>query len=293
MVKVLVTGGSGRIGSRVVERLSEMFPPEDKVYLLKRKGEIKDIDPCFADRVCIVESVGNVYDFTFHLAANTHTRYNQDTEWIPRFREDNVDLTRRIVESSGRVLMVSTDNVFSGSEERDYSEDDEPNPNQRNTYGVTKAEAEKIVLDGGGDVIRIQSMLGVKNNLIVDRVIDAIEGRKYWPFWDDVYVRPSYFEDLLKVAKKVYASGKNRVYHVSANGEPLSRAGIAYKILDIYKNKGLPILIEELKTAPCDNPKFPRRLVLDSRKTQEELGLDFSSVSEALENHILYVKGVN
>ncbi|MDO8509324.1 MAG: NAD(P)-dependent oxidoreductase [Nanoarchaeota archaeon] len=290
MERILITGGSGQIGSRVVERLSEIFYSGEEIHLLKREREIKSVDPRYAGEVKMVDRLNENYDFTFHLAANIHTKYNQNPQWLPKFKEDNVELTRKVADNSGRVLLVSSDNVFSGSDGRDYTEEDISNPNPLNTYGVTKAEAERIVLNKGGDVIRIQTMLGVKSNLIVNRVMDAIEGKDYWPFWNDTFSKPSYFEDFFEVAKSSYNLGNNEVYHVSTNGEPLSRAQIAYKVLEVYQKNNLPVQRGQFNTENCNDINFPRRLVLDSQITQTRLGLKFASVDEALENHVLYVK---
>ncbi len=290
MASILVTGGSGQIGSRVLQRLDELCFPSDRLYLLKRQ-RLLAIDPCIQDRVEVIEDLHmQTYDFAFHLAANTHTKYNRDPTWKEKFYQDNVELTRRVADLSGKVLLVSTDNVFSSSE-RDCTESDMPNPQPTNTYGVTKAKAEEIVLNKHGSVLRIQTMIGVKSNLIVNRVLDAIDGKEYWPFWDDTFSRPTYFEDFFMVAKKVYHTEEGGIYHVSCNGEPLSRADIARRVVHIHKKLGLPIKREELATEHCNDPFFPRRLVLDTARTQLVLGCQFTEADVALEKHVRSILG--
>jgi len=294
MANILVTGGSGQIGSRLVERLSEMFSPSDKIYLLKRKNPIANVDPeVKSSEIQESDLNSHTYDFAFHLAANVHTKFNQDIEKIPDFYKDNVKLTEAVVSRSGRVLITSSDNVFRGkSHWLRYTESAEPNPNPRNTYGITKAIAEEIVLDKNGSIIRLQTMLGVKSNLIMNRVFDAIDGKPYWAFWNNTAVRPSYFEDLLKTAKAIYNGDKAGVYHVSCNGEPLSRAEIASKILAIFKYQGRDIALQEEKfnEENCNDKHFPRYLILDTQETQQELGINFTSIDQALKAHVIYAR---
>lgn len=87
--------------------------------------------------------------------------------------------------------------------------------------------------------------------------------------------------------KRIACTDKNDVYHVSCNGEPLSRAQIASRILSIHHKLGLAVKIEKLKEENCTNPDFPRRLVLDTEKTKSELGIEFCSIDDALYQHVL------
>lgn len=291
MAKILVTGGSGKIGKRFVERVGEIVSPSDEVYFLKRDSEIENIDPIV--RHCaktITTPEDSTYDFAFHLAANTHTKNSDDPRYRDEFIEDNITLTQRVCNQSGRVLILSTDNVFSGENEQYQKEFDELSP--CNFYGQTKLDAERIVLNEGGAVIRIQTMIGVKNNLIIHRVLEALDGKEYWPFWDDTFSRPSFFEDFFKVARRMYETDKNSIYHVSCEGEPLSRADIAYKVLEVHKRYHLQTQREEFAIEHC-NVKFPHYLVLDTKKTKRELNLEFTSIDKALEAHVHCVKGID
>lgn len=285
MSRILITGGSGKIGSRLVQRLGEFVSSQDKVFLLKHQRNL-ETDFTYAE---VIDALTGTYDFALHLAANTHTKMSNMQEYRAGFIADNIELTRRICERSGRVLLVSTDNVFSGEDQKNYMESDSPNP--CNFYGATKAEAEKVVLDKKGAVIRIQSMIGIKSNLIVDKVLDALDGKEYWPFWDDTFNRPTYFEDFLAVVKRVAPSTKSGIYHVSCQGDPISRAGIAQKVLDAHLKLGLPIQRQKLNSEHC-TVEFPRRLVLDTQKTQQELGYSFTDLYTALEHHVLGARGV-
>lgn len=294
MAKVLITGASGRIGSNFVRNLSSLVSNEDEVYLLRNRNPV-NTGQINRKNLSLINSLplGREYDAAFHIAGNIHTSRGDPTknpENYPEFVRDNIELTRRVCGSAGYVLFASTDNVFSGKDNRDYFESDETNP-PNNFYGRTKAEAEKIVLDKNGAVIRFSSPVGISSNLILDRILASLEGKPSWPFWNDQYVRPSFFDDILLVFKKAYEGNKEGVYHVSCNGEVPSRAGIARKLLDVFRKYDIPRAKDYIEEEPCNDPNFPRRLVLDTQQTRKELGInEFTSVDESIRLHVLRIK---
>ena len=296
MAKILITGASGRLGSSFVSRLDEVVSNEHEIYLLKRKNPIK-FSQAKGFNYSIINSLPNSreYDFAFHFAGNLHTSMGdpqKNPENYPVFVRDNVELTKEVCDASSHVLFASTDNVFSGMDRRDYKEDDAPNP-PNNFYGRTKALAEKVVLDKGGAAIRFQSPLGVSSSLIVDRIFDAIEGRPSWSFWNDQFIRPAFFGDMLLAFKRIYQGKKQGIYHISCSGETPSRAEIAKKVLGIYKTYDIPRQKESIEEEPCNNPNFPRRLVLDTSYTRKELGIEkFTDVDEAIKIHVLRIKAL-
>lgn len=184
-MKILFTGSTGMIGREVLKRIESLSSPKDKIYLLKHR---RDISLEMPGNLCIISNLndGEKYDLAFHLAANIHTKYGADPDYKAKFFEDNVELTERVCNVAGRVIFTSTDNVFSGGDGRAYKESDIPVPSN-NYYSQTKFLAENIILEKKGAVIRLQSMLGVSNNLIIDKVYDALDGKDYWPFWNDIF----------------------------------------------------------------------------------------------------------
>ncbi len=269
-----------------------IIPEGGEVYLLQNSNPINtdSIQRSFH----IVSDLSHcIYDCAVHFAGNIHTSRGNPTknpENYPEFVRDNIDMTREVCQRADHVIYASTDNVFSGMDNRDYFEYDQPNPSN-NFYGITKAEAEKIVLDNSGAVVRFQSPLGVPSNLIADRIFAALEGKPSWPFWNDQFVRPTFFDDILQVCNKAYKGTKNGIYHVSCSGEVPSRAGIANKVLEVYRRYDIPRAKDFIEEEPCNDPEFPRRLVLDTTLTRKELGIDeFTSVDEAIRLHVLRAK---
>jgi len=288
-MKILITGGSGQVGGELIRRLDQFTSPEDRVYLLHHKTHInvEEIKNRYAQVVPDKMLYDNApYDLAIHLAANLHTKFGKDPNYLDRFREDNVLLTHRVSEVSERVILASTDQVFRGDSNEDYKENDPTDPYE-NHYGQTKREAEEFVLKNKkGEVIRFETMLGVPKNLIVDRAYDALDGNPYFPFWNNRCVKPTHFYDFIPSLIKIMARPGPAIYHVACKGYPLSRAQYAQKVLEIHLHHKIPIkngLINEEE----DNSDFPRRLSLDTDWTKKTLGLEFMSVDEAIEKHIL------
>lgn len=303
MLRLLITGGSGQIGGAIINRLDELVAPEDKVYLLQHQtpirleGNRKDLE--------IIYSLGDArqkkYDVAIHLAANLHTKFGQRPAgplslWNPEVRKHyrdfydaNVVLTKNVCAVAGRVLYFSSDNVFNGLEKKEYLEND-PSCPPPNFYGETKAIAENIVGGHGGAVIRIQTLLGVQRNLIVDKVYETLDGTKHWKFWNDQFVRPSHFDDLFPTLKKALYTYESAIYHVSCTGKAPSRWEIAKKILQVHESHNIPLANKIVEEEICTIPDFPRYLALNTRKTCADLGLTFMSVEDAIKKHVLHTR---
>jgi len=282
MQRVLITGITGRIGSKLFEKLEDLFPLETSIFLLEGKTPI--ILPVNSKlKLQVKKELDNGYDLAIHLAANSDTTYCQKPENRIEVREDNINLTRKVCEAANRVILLSTDYVFNGNLEsgESFKEDEKRNP--VNYYGQTKLEAEDIVLSNNGIVIRIDTMMGTKNK-IIDTAKRAIEGEDYFPFWTNNLIRPSYFTDFFKVLKKLVDKEGPSIYHVSCNGDALSRSEMAQIVLDIYKEKGWKRKMDDLKTESLEETK---RFVLDTQKTKRELGVDFIDSREAVRRHVL------
>jgi nucleoside-diphosphate-sugar epimerase len=153
-MRILITGGTGFIGSRLAQRCIERgdsvkvlgqvnTPAEaENRHLIEKKGA-EIILGSVTDPESLSGCLEGV-DIVYHLAAAQHEMNVPDQ----KFRDVNVDGTRSILEfclSTGvrRFVHGSTIGVY-GSLEGAIDEKSPCNPD--NIYGVTKLEGERVVL---------------------------------------------------------------------------------------------------------------------------------------------------
>ncbi|XP_017285533.1 dTDP-D-glucose 4,6-dehydratase isoform X3 [Kryptolebias marmoratus] len=160
---VLVTGGSGFIGSHLVCSLVSSHPDWRIINL-------DNLDYCHSPRslesienrnnytfirgdVCNSRLVNHIFsteniDAVFHLAAKTHVESSFESS--SSFQRVNVDGTRVLLDAAHcarrrpqRFIYVSSDEVYGGSRGEVFDESSPLRPT--NPYAVTKAAAEHLV----------------------------------------------------------------------------------------------------------------------------------------------------
>jgi dTDP-4-dehydrorhamnose reductase len=282
-MRVLITGASGRVGKRIIEALDDLFDPSIQVDLLKHKTALPQIT---RPNTGIVTNLSNDYDLAFHFAANANVKYCENKENRAEVNESNIGLTSEVCDFSNKVIYASTDQVFKGDvNDRDPREHDPVNPH--GYYGETKAESEKLVLKNKGVVVRLGGVFGVENRMM-GNVKNALKGKNYFPFWTNVLLKPTHFADILRVLKKIKDSDESAIYHVMSDGKVLTRAGVARITLDTYRKWGFDRKRDEFEY----EARIPEglKLVLDTTKTKEKLGLQFTDSRQAIKEHVLWMR---
>lgn len=153
-MNVMITGGSGFIGSRLAIKSREMgyavkvltqvntASEEENLEELRSHG-IEILVGAVTDRDIVEQAVKDA-DVVFHLAAAQHEANVPDSH----FRGVNVEGTRNVIEASiregvGRFVYGSTIGVYGSALDGEIDEESPQRPD--NIYGVTKAEAERLV----------------------------------------------------------------------------------------------------------------------------------------------------
>lgn len=225
-MKILGTGLSGLVGSRVTQLLSPEFTFEN--LSLETGVDITDK----ANVTALLEA--SDAPWVFHMAAYTDVQgaeKEKDIAW-----KVNVLATSHIANTCNklnkRLLYIDTDYAFDGRK-KSYTEEDTPNP--LGWYAKTKTEGAKRVLAIGGLVIRISNPyranpVGKKD--FVHKMLERMQSGQMVTAPTDQIFTPTFIDDIaasLRVLVKLGASG---IYHVV--GSPLSPLSAAKTIAEIF-----------------------------------------------------------
>lgn len=226
-MKILGTGLSGLVGSRVTELLSPEFTFENLsletgVDITDKESVAKHLEKSDAPWV-------------FHMAAYTNVQNAEKEKDMAR--KVNVEATQYIAEIckklGKRLLYIDTDYAFDGKK-KSYTEEDEPHP--LGWYAKTKTEGAKRVLAIGGLIIRISNPyranpVGKKD--FVHKILERIQAGQSVKAPVDQIFSPTFIDDIaasLRVLVKLGASG---IYHVV--GDALSPYEAVSIIAEIFK----------------------------------------------------------
>lgn len=291
MVKVLVTGGAGFIGSNFVRYMLDTHPHYEIVNLdaltycgnLENlsgveenpnytfiKGDITDKDLVFG----IVEDV----DLIVNFAAESHVDRSIEDPAI--FIKSNVLGTQTLLDAAQKLgvekfLQISTDEVYGSLGEEGYFQENTPlAPNS--PYSASKAAADLMVRAYHKTFKLPMNITRCSNNygpyqfpekLIPLMISNALENKSLPVYGDGLHVRDwLHVYDHCTAIDLVLHQGKDgEVYNIGGNNEKknIELVELILKILD--KPESLINYVD-------DRPGHDRRYAIDSSKIQRELG---------------------
>ncbi len=259
MKKVLITGASGLLGSKIVAKAGKRYAvypthathPFFKESLKMNITDEKEVKDVF-DRV--------QPDILIHTAAETNVdRCENDKH---RALKVNAEATKILAEkcneTGARLIYISTDYVFDG-EKGLYTEEDEPNP--INYYGLTKLMGEKHVAElcKSWAILRTSVLYGLhpeKPNFAT-WVITTLKEGKTLTIVEDHYNSPTLADNLAEVILETIDKRLEGVYH-TAGSDRVSRYEFALKIAETFNFDASlikPIKMSELKAWTAKRPK--------------------------------------
>jgi len=288
-MKILVTGASGLLGSRLIR---ELLSRNHEVIALYNRNPIPiDHERLVKVRLNIVNNISledlilkEKPDVIVHAAAYTDVDgCERDKAYAWRV---NVEATRSIVRAArvvkSHLIYVSTDYVFDG-EKGLYKECDIPNP--VNYYGLTKLIGEELVRasDLLYTIVRPSAIYGVggSKKSFAEYVAEKLShGEKVYALVDQ-YVSPTHNTLLAMAIAEIVEMRPMGVLHVA--GERMNRYEFATKIAETL---GLPVeLVEKANVKDMKHwiAKRPRDSSLNIVKARDLLKSKFYDTHLALE----------
>lgn len=232
-MKILGTGLSGLVGSRVTELLSPEFTFEN--LSLETGVDITD-SKSVTSRLEQSDA-----PWVFHMAAYTDVQGAEAERSLGEKSmawKVNVTATQTIADTCKRLhkrlLYIDTDYAFDGKK-KSYTEEDVPHP--LGWYATTKSEGAKRVLALGnmGLVIRISNPyrahpVGKKD--FVHKMLERMQAGQPVTGATDQLFSPTFIDDIASALRVLVPLGANGIYHVVGSSlSPYEAAGI---IADVF-----------------------------------------------------------
>lgn len=211
-MKVLVTGVNGQLGYDVVKELKKRGHQAVGV-------DRKEMDLTSTEQIkeCI-ETVNP--EAIIHCAAYTAVDKAEDEEEL--CRRVNTIATKEIAECAKKLdipmIYISTDYVFDGTKDGEYTEEDTPNP--INVYGKTKHEGEVYVQEllEKYYIVRISWVFGENGNNFIDTMLRLAKDRDEINVINDQVGSPTYTKDLALLLVDMIETDKYGIYHATNKG---------------------------------------------------------------------------
>jgi len=286
-MKILVTGGSGLLGHKLVK---ELLLRDYEVCAIHNRHEIgithrnlKKIRLDLVNNVALEDLILKVKpEVIVHVAAYTDVdgcEVNKSYAW-----RVNVEATRSIVRAARVVksflIYVSTDYVFDG-EKGMYRESDVPNP--INYYGLTKLISEEIVKSSDllYTIVRPSAIYGIgfgKLNFALF-VANRLSNGESIKALIDQYVSPTLNTYLAQAITEIVELRPMGILHIA--GERMNRYEFAVKIAEVL---GLPKeLINKGKMHEMNwRAKRPKDSSLNIERAKQLLKTKFYDTDSAL-----------
>lgn len=284
--KILVTGADGLVGSRFTELSKskyDLFTPDYKELDLTNQDAVyKYINKINPDWIV------NFAAFTDVNQAETQAGDEKGLAW-----KVNVEGVKNLTNAflSDHFIQISTDMVFPGSLENpgpyaEYSKTAQT-PDQLTWYGWTKNQAEKIILNHGGAILRI--VYPVRANFsgkldYIRGVLQRYSDSNLYPLFADQQIATSYIDEVAFALQHIIDQEAKGIFHCASDTTtPFELLSYVFDQLDldmsILKKSSL---VEFLKTQANPN-RYPLYGGLKTVNTENELGIHFSSWQTVVE----------
>ncbi len=219
-MKLFIIGGSGLVGTRIVEIL------QDKNYTIDDLSLTNGVDITDPSSLDIIRD-DTEHEVVLHLAAKADVEGCESDKLLGEegaAYKINVGGTKNVVDacvdSGKKLLYISTDFVFDGTKEPPYKyvEDDTPNP--VNWYAMTKYKGEEVIQNSGISfaILRIAYPYRGDEFPLKKDFVHAVMGRlaNKQPITavTDHIMTPTFIDDIAYAIDAVLANNAAGIYHV-------------------------------------------------------------------------------
>lgn len=279
--KVLITGASGMLGSRIFKLLKSNTNYQVVGIGRASDGQEGHIACDITDIPAFIKVMKELSpDYVVHCAANVNLEScEKEKEYTYKLHV----VTSRVIaamESVKKSIFISTDSVFNGLT-GNYKEDNFVHP--LNYYALTKALAEESFLNARHPSVVVRTNMFGFNNPVRKSLFEwawtnlrdniGISG------YSNVYFNPLYVETIAKIVGQLLENDLTGLLHIGC-AEGISKYDFISKIADLFAFS--PALV---KSAVADNNgpiQRPMNTILNTEQTQQRIGITMPDIGTEL-----------
>ncbi|MBR4044928.1 MAG: dTDP-4-dehydrorhamnose reductase [Bacteroidaceae bacterium] len=290
-MKIMILGANGFTGRRILRRLTQR-----KEHTLLACSLHPDILPEEGYRFETLDMLDYIATDTllndFHPEVIVNASALSVVDYCEQHPEEafamNVSAVKHLAEycqaHECRLIHLSTDFVFDGTQTEPYTETDTPNP--VNYYGKTKRWGEEAIEQTCKDyaIVRVEVVYGKpldgQHGNIVHLVKNRLENGQGIRVVADQFRSPTYVEDIARAIELLLSNQHQGIYHI-CGGETLSVADIAHRVAKYFRLDAS--LIESVTTKEMNEATSrPLYSPMSTQKAFRELGYEPSLLEEGL-----------
>lgn len=288
-MKVLVTGSNGQLGSEIRDLYTSY---ENIEFVFKDLPELDISDADSVNSLIIDKKINVVINCAAYTAVD---KAEENIEIAERVNSKGVyNIVQALKKVDGKLIHISTDYVFDGTNSDPYKESDSVCP--IGVYGKTKRAGELIVINSKIDaiIIRTSWLYSSFGSNFLKTMLSLGKNKNSINVISDQIGTPTYAKNLAKTCLEIL---------LISDSEKISKKGKIYH----YSNKGITswydfaVLIMELAELNCKvNPiltkdystlaKRPNYSVLSKEKIKTDFNIDIPHWKESLKECIIKLK---
>lgn len=276
-MKILITGADGQVGLAAQKQFSKIGNYE--------------VLPCDRDSVDITsrDSVFNIVsEFQPGVIVNTAAMTNVDAceEQVNSAFSVNSLGVKNLADAAANVnahlIHISTDFVFDGDTQRQYSEFDQTNP--LNVYGLSKLGGDNVALMySKSTVLRVAWVFGKSGADFFNWVANGVKAGSITSLIDDEISNPTYSVDIAQVIQYTISNQLTGLINVVNEGET-NRLEMGKRFCDAV---GLDQDLTGIASATLNRPaKRPTYSSLSTDTLYRLTGIQMRKWTDALEEYI-------
>lgn len=275
-MKVLVTGANGQLGC-ALRRLLDREIPGEAIYTDKQELDLTD--------AAAVENFIRDNEVTHIVNCAAYTAVDRAEEEKRECSMINTDAVKNLAAAAdllgAKIIHISTDYVFDGTNHRPYRESDKVNPISQ--YGTTKRKGETALLALAPEsiIIRTAWLYSDTGHNFVKTILALAEKQNEIRVVCDQIGTPTYARDLAEAVLAVLKSHQwvAGIYHFTDEGAA-SWYDFAKAILRIAgkKTRVVPIPTEDYPTLA----QRPAYSILDRSRIKATYGVEIPHWEDAL-----------